>query len=110
MSKNYIVSKNQSRLQWRIYTDKSENIEGKILFQGHKLSIEPPILEQIIDFKIERGSGMIFTPDYINENKYFEGGSNSLTKNLNKSWETLKKKIESEIGSFRKITVTQVYI
>jgi hypothetical protein len=116
MAKEYVISKTESRTEFRIYTENSKNIEGKIIFQGHKLSVENNLLEQIIEIKIDRGSGSIYTPDYQKPNDtidlkgWFSGRGDSLQKNLQKSWETLKQKIEKELGGFRKITVTIVYI
>jgi hypothetical protein len=116
MDKEYVISKIEPRCEYRIYTENSKNIEGKIIFQGHKLSIETSFLDKIIDFRVERSSGKIYTPDYLKENSgpslvgWFEGRTDVVSKNLQKSWETLKQKIEMELGSFRKITVTIVYI
>lgn len=118
MKKNYIVSKSEPKLEYRIYTENSENTEGKVIFQGHKLSVETSLLESIIDFRLERSTGRIYTPDYLKDdqpnypslNGWFEGNSDMLSKNLNKSWETLKEKIKKELGTFRKITITIVYI
>ena len=116
---NYIVTKREPKWEWRIYKDSEEKIEGQIIYKGHKLAIEHPLLSKILDYRIEKKTGNIFTLKYDKVKELHDhtdltiweiGKDQSFQKNLMKSWESLQLIMKQKMGNFRKIIITKVNI
>lgn len=115
---NYLVFKNDSRREFRLYVEGSE-YEGQIIYKGHKLSLEVNLLSQLIDYRIERSSNKIFYLQYdkitdgvsnLDKNIWKISSSESFEKSIMDSWESMRIAMQSKVGKFRKILITVVNI
>jgi len=104
---NFITTKSDKRHEWRIYTDIDTEIDGAIIYKGHKLGVTEDILLNILELKLERNSDRIHIRDYENNNNWFVGNRTNPYDALNKSYYSLQKRIEDEIGKFKKVTITR---
>ena len=105
---NYIVTKREPRFEWRFYIDPTDQIEGKIVYKGHKLGINYDLLSNMIEFKQEKTTNRIYLVDYENQGKWIVTNRSSLMESLNESYETLQKLAQNKFGKFRKVIVTVV--
>jgi hypothetical protein len=98
---NYLVSKSDSKYEYRIYKNDNSSVDGTIIYKGHKLGVEKSLLSEILFYKIERSTGKIFHYDYSQD----EMKESSSIKNLFESWNSLIGKI-----SDRKILISKINI
>jgi hypothetical protein len=61
---DFIVTKRDTKFEWRVYPQLEEEIKGDIIYNGHKLGIEPEELLGILEWKIEKITGKIHILDY----------------------------------------------
>jgi hypothetical protein len=115
---SYLVFKNDSRREFRLYVDGSE-YEGQIIYKGHKLSLEANLLSQLIDYRIERSTNKVFYLQYdkitegvshLDKNIWKTSTSESFEKSIMDSWESMQRALEIKVGKFRKILITAVNI
>lgn len=115
---NYIVSKTNTREEYRVYID-CENTEGSLIYKGHKLGLESNLLLEILDFRLEKSSNRIHFLNYEkvedeittqNSKIWIIGRRESLDRNLLDSWMSLNKKLRLQYGDFRKVIITKVNI
>lgn len=105
---NYITLKKDQRFELRYYPEISDNIEGKIIYKGHKLGLNEKLLTYILDYKLERFSNKIYLRNYLTDDKWFSGTTNDTLKIIDKSYESLQDLTEQTFGKFRKVTITIV--
>jgi hypothetical protein len=114
----YLVSKSDNRTQYRIYLENSE-IEGRIVYKGHKLGVDSNLLSEILDYRFEKSSNKIHflkydkvdgEPDYRNSDIWIIGRNESIQKNLLDSWISLNQSMREKFGDYRKIIITKVNI
>jgi hypothetical protein len=93
---NYIVIKKTLRFEYRLYLD--NDIDGKVIFKGHKLAPEENLLKDILDIKTINGDyrKMFYLYD-INKWETI----NDFSVGIRKSWESLLSLIKTN-----KITIT----
>lgn len=115
----YLVSKHGPRYEYRIYIDNDEPTEGNIIYRGHKLGIDDKILQEILDYRIEKSTNKVLYLKYDkiigeinhkNQDIWENGKIESLYKNLLDSWMSLSKTMRSKFGDYRKIIITKVNI
>ena len=115
----YLISKKCPQFEYRIYIDNNDKIDGQIIYKGHKLGVESNVLNEILEYKIEKSSNTIFflkydkiidTVDHKNKDIWESGTSESMSKLLLNSWTTLSKSMVNKFGEFRKIIITKVNI
>jgi hypothetical protein len=82
---DYIVSRKDSLGEFRVYS--SDNIEGSIVYKGHKHSLPDILLPIILDIKHDRSSNKNFFRDYKKGTWFIETSSNK--KDLLESFGTL---------------------
>lgn len=114
----YIVSKKTNRNEYRVYVNGSD-IDGSVIYKGHKLGVELDILKEIIDYKIERSSNNIhflmyeYVEDdvsHLNSRIWNKLKSESFSEGFTLSWESLLSKMVNDFGSFNKILITKFNI
>jgi hypothetical protein len=115
---NYLVFKSDFRREFRLYIDGNE-VEGQIIYKGHKLGVEVNLLSQLIDFRIERSTNKISFLQYdkitegvtlLDKNIWKISIQDSFDKNILESWDSLLRASEKKFGKFRKILITAVNI
>jgi len=115
---DYIVTKQTSRNEWRIYLDKDITDET-IIYKGHKLGIEKTHLLEFLEFRHEKSSGRIFFLNYEQSNgkpdakdltMWISGNANTIEKTVEQSWNSLQIKLKEQKKDFRKITITRVNV
>jgi len=118
MNQDYLVSKRNSRFEYRIYTDNSK-LEGKLIFSGHRGSVELPLLEEILEYKYHLSSKRYFFLDYLKlfqENQWqypnligidFFRFSSDARKDMWESWNSLMSALSGE-KYLRKVYITMV--
>lgn len=113
---NYLVSKRDLKYEYRIYIDSGEEIDGTLIFKGHKLQPDPSLLSRILEWKVEKSTGKFYFLKYNNvysdinhlDSKLWNvSGVDSFDKMIQESWDSLLKKMTVDFGSFRKILVTE---
>jgi hypothetical protein len=105
---NFITIKKDARFEYRLYTETQEQIEGQILYKGHKLGVDQALLSNILMFKSERNSNNYYIYDYLSDDMWFKCNSSDVLLAINKSYETLQSKAENQFGKFRKVIITRV--
>jgi hypothetical protein len=105
---NFITTKKDQRFEYRYYIESSENIEGVVIYKGHKLGLNDDILANILDYRIERMGNKIYLLDYNSNGNWFSTTITDTKTVLDKSYESLQQKAENRFGKFRKIVVTRV--
>ena len=105
---NFITIKKDTRFEYRLYTENSENIEGKVLYKGHKLGIDESLLSQILEYKLERTTNKLYVLDYESNDTWFVTTKFQPILAMNKSYESLQSKAEKLFGKHRKIVITMV--
>lgn len=105
---NYIVTKREPRFEWRFYIEPTEEVEGKVIYKGHKLGINHKLLSSMLEFKQERTTNRIYLIDYENEGRWFVTNDNGLLETLSESYDTLQRVAQDKFGKFRKVVVTVV--
>jgi len=105
---NFITIKKDIRFEYRFYLENSENVEGQIIYKGHKLAINDRLLSNILEFKIERTTNRIYIFDYTSEDKWFVSSTSDTLRSINQSYDSLQQKAEKQFGKFRKIIITRV--
>ncbi len=114
--RNYIVANITNRGEIRISTHK---IEGRLIYEGHKLAIPDELLPHIINYTHEKYSGNY---NFLNYKKWKDiYGFNDLTSQMTKCWfkerdnkkalmesyETLLETLKEELGDFKKIYIIE---
>jgi hypothetical protein len=105
---NFITTKKDQRFEYRFYTDHTEEIEGLVLYRGHKLGVQDHILAGILDYKMERMSNKIYIMDYNSDGRWFASNSSDTKYALDSSYNSLQELAEKQFGKFRKIVITRV--
>jgi len=105
---NYITTKQDTRFEWRFYIEPIDNIEGKIIYKGHKLGVGYDILSNMIEYKQERTTNRIYLMDYENQGKWFITNESELTETLSESYDTLQRIAQEKFGKFRKVVISVV--
>ena len=100
------VLKKTNRGEYRIYLE-GEEVEGQIIFKGHKLAVGNLLLNEIIDYKIDRFTNTIFFINYENGEKWETTKENNKDINILFSWDSLLNNLKKERGNFRKIIITK---
>lgn len=115
---NFVISKINPRFQYRVYPDSTE-VEGQIIFEGHKMSPNDNLLSEVLDWRTERSTGKILFlkydkvidgPNHLDLSQWEIGKMESISKNLLDSWISLLSKLRHKVGDFRKIRITKIYI
>lgn len=118
---SFIISKSGPRIEYRVYSDINidTNTES-VIYKGHKLGVDYNLLMEIMEYKIEKSTGNMLFLKYdksdgiplntLDMSMWETGSTKSINRNLMDSWESLCKKIEMKMGSFRKILITRVNI
>jgi tRNA U34 5-carboxymethylaminomethyl modifying enzyme MnmG/GidA len=115
---NYTITKQTSRNEWRIYLDQ-EKIDGKVIYQGHRLGIETKHLHEFLEFRQEKSSGKVLLldyeklkdePDHKDMNMWIVGNNANIDTIVEKSWESLLNRLKKDNTNFRKIAITKVNI
>lgn len=113
---SYIVSNLNSRSKIIVST---EEIPGKILYQGHKLGVPDELLDYIIYYTHEKFSGNFYFLDYKKWNEYYNMSpiNSSMTKcwiknkdnisSLRESYDTLIDTLQYLGGKIRKIYIVE---
>jgi hypothetical protein len=91
-----------------MYTENSENIEGKILYKGHKLGVDENLLSKILEYKLEKTTNKLYLLDYDSNDTWFVTTKFQPILAINKSYESLQTKAEKVLGKHRKIVITMV--
>lgn len=111
----YLVLKSLNNIEYRVYPYGSDDISGTIVYKGHKLGVDSSLLEQIIDFRIER-IGKIYFPKYdrveseltmMDANLWDVGRVDSFDVDLFESWESFLLKMKFKFGNITKIVITK---
>jgi hypothetical protein len=105
---NYITTKKDQRCEYRLYTDINQEVEGVIIYRGHKLGVNENVLSNILDYKLERTSNRIYIFDYNSEDKWFMSSTSDTLRAINQSYDSLQQRAEKLLGKFRKIIITRV--
>jgi hypothetical protein len=105
---NFITIKKDSRFEYRLYTEDSELIEGKVLYKGHKLGVSENLLSQILEYKLEKTTNKLYVFDYNSQDTWFVTTRLQPILAINKSYESLQTKAEKVLGKHRKIVITMV--
>jgi hypothetical protein len=105
---NFITTKKDSKSEYRFYADSAENVEGTIIYKGHKLGVEDNILVHILEYRMERFNNRIYIQDYNSDGKWFSGTTTESKEVIDKSYESLQQKAEKTFGKFRKIIITKI--
>jgi len=100
--------KKDNRFTYYLYTENHQEIEGQVIYKGHRLSLESQFLNQILEFKLEKSRDRIYIRDYSSDNDWFISSSRNLIPMIEKSYETLQTKAEKEFGKFRKVIITRI--
>lgn len=100
--------KKDNRFTYYLYTENHQEIEGQVIYKGHKLGLESQFLNQILEFKIEKARDRIYIKDYTSDDDWFISSSRNLITTIEKSYETLQTKAEKEFGKFRKVIITRI--
>jgi hypothetical protein len=115
----YVKCKSFGRSEYRVYIDDGQDVDGDVIFKGHKLEPEFNLLSEILEYRIERSTNkvyflkydkMIGDPDFMKIEMWNVGREESVKKNLLDSWISLNQKMRSEFGDYRKIIITKVNI
>ena len=115
---NYIISKSGGRSEYRIYKD-GDDFEGYPIYNGHKLGVENNLLAEVLDYRIDRGTGKIHflkydkvvtEPNHLDLKMWEIGRGESMQKNLLDSWISLNQVMREKLGEYRKIIITKVNI
>ncbi len=115
---SYLVFKSDNRREFRIYPDSAE-VEGQIIYKGHKLGVELNLLSQLIDYRIERSSNKVLFLRYdkvtdsvsnLDSKIWKVSTSESFDKQILESWESMQTALEQKVGKFKKIFFTVVNI
>ena len=105
---NFITIKKDTRFEYRFYLEGEQNIDGKIIYRGHKLGVNESLLSNLLDYKLERTTNRIYLKDYEFEDQWFVSNNSNSIRVLQQSYESLQSKAEKEFGKFRKIVITRV--
>ena len=105
---NFITIKKDPRFEYRFYLEGEENVDGKIIYRGHKLGVDESLLLNLLDYKVERTTNKIYLKDYQFEDQWFAGNNSNSIRVIQKSYESLQNKAEQQFGKFRKIVITRV--
>lgn len=115
----YVKSKSLGRSEYRVYVDDGQDVDGIVIFKGHKLEPEYNLLSEILDYRIEKSNNRVYflkydkmtdDPDFMKSDMWSIGREESVRKNLLDSWISLNQKMRSEFGDYRKIIITKVNI
>jgi hypothetical protein len=117
---SYLVSKSDNRNEYRVYI-KSDGLkfDGKIIYSGHKLGVEPNILKDIIDYRIEKMTNNLYflkydqvdgVVDYKNTKIWTTGRIESINDDIIESWDSLNREMKNKFGDYSKIIITKVNI
>lgn len=116
---NYFITKSSNRIEYRIYIENDSDIEGTVIYKGHKLGVDDNQLLEILDVRIERSTNKIHflkydkvvdLPDRLDLNMWIIGRTESLNQNLQDCWITVNRIMKEKFGDFRKIIITRVNI
>jgi hypothetical protein len=105
---NFLTIKKDNRFEYRLYKEDSENVEGTIIYKGHKLGVKESVLSTILEYKLEKRSNRIYMFDYDSCDKWFVGSTNDYINVINQSYDSLQTRAEKELGKFRKIIITRL--
>jgi len=105
---NYIITKKEPRFEWRLYVEPTDNIEGRVVYKGHKLGVGYDLLSNMIEYKQEKTTNRIYLMDYENEGRWFITNSSKLIESLSESYDTLQRFAQEKFGKFRKVVITVV--
>lgn len=116
---NYVILKNIGFKQYRVYVEHPEP-EGKILYKGHKLGVNPELISQLIEYRYVANKSNILVLKYdriidnkvniLDKNTWEPGTSVNFEKMIWDSWLSLLRALELKNGNFRKILITVVNI
>lgn len=115
---NYTITKQTPRFEWRIYLS-DKDYDGKVIYKGHKLGINPDLLKEFLEFRQERSTGKLFfldyekvkdVPDHKDLKQWIIGTDGNIQTIVERSWESLLSMLEDKNGDFRKISITKVNI
>jgi len=113
---DYIICNSSDNREIRI---SNKEIEGRVIYKGHKLAIPENILAKILYYSYEKSSNLYYFIDYkkwkdiygmqkINNKMYdcwFK--ERDTVKALNKSFETLISLVKENLGSDRNIYIVE---
>lgn len=105
---NFIIIKKDSRFEYRLYLEDSVDVQGRVIYKGHKLGVNENILSQILEYRLERSTNKLYLLDYDSLSNWFITTKSNAVLGLNKSYESLQSKAEKQFGKFRKIIITMV--
>ena len=105
---NFITTKKDQRFEYRLYIENVGEIEGLVLYKGHKLGVQDHILANILDYKMERMSNKIYIMDYNSDGRWFASNVSDPKNALDSSYNSLQDLAEKQFGKFRKIIITRV--
>lgn len=100
--------KKDTRYTYYLYTENHQDIQGQVIYKGHKLGLEPKFLNLILEFKLEKTRDKIYIKDYANDDRWFVTSSRALVSGMEQSYNSLQAKAENEFGKFRKVIITRV--
>jgi|688.fasta_scaffold621683_1 hypothetical protein len=105
---NYITTKRDARFEWRFYIEPNDNVEGRIIYKGHKLGVGNDVLSNMIEYKQERTTNRIYLMDYENQGRWFVTNDGGLIETLSESYDTLQRIAQEKFGKFRKVVISVV--
>jgi hypothetical protein len=103
---NYITIKKDARYEYRLHIDTQNEINGIIIYKGHVLGVNESLLMNLLDYKLERSSDIVYFMDYSSEDRWFVGTKKNPHPVVNQSYESLQAKAKDIFGKFRKIIIT----
>lgn len=92
------ISKKDNINEYRVYLD--GEIDGEVIYKGHRLGIPDELLLVVLDIKLEKSSNKKYFYDYVN-NSWVVGRSNMV--DLLNSWNSLL----SVLGKSKIIIITK---
>lgn len=111
---DYYVTKKVNNKEWRIYFDEESKTTGRILFKGHKASLNVEKFGDILEYKLERSSGTYYFIDYtklqsrpnIRDREMWFVGTNPIEL-IRKSWDSLESKLREFNPNLKKILISE---
>ncbi len=104
---DYIIIKKGPKFEFRLYTEINENIEGQIIYKGHRLNLDGQLLSNILEYKMEKTTNKVYLKDYCSDDRWFIGTKYDASRVINQSYESLQQIAEQQFGKFRKIVITR---
>lgn len=115
MFMGYLVLKKWRNYEWRLYPENSD-IEGEIIYKGHKFGLENSILSEILEIKVINKNNFEIlkydesdTSNFLKK-KWIKTNKDNFMKDIFHSWNTALAKLGSENQNFKKIIITKIFI